>query len=81
MSKLLEQVIEILWERPECAREAAAKMLVDFLFGKEVKLEELDPETRAAVEEGLAQADRGEFVPDEEMEAFFAGFGAKCPPR
>jgi predicted transcriptional regulator len=81
MSKLLEQVIEILRERPEYEQEAAAKMLVDFLFGKEVKLEELDPETRAAVEEGLAQADRGEFVPEEEMEAFFAQFEAKWPPR
>ena len=81
MSKLLEQVIEILRERPEYEQEAAAKMLVDLLFGEEVKLEELDPETRAAVEEGLAQADRGEFVPEDEMEAFFAQFEAKCPPR
>jgi predicted transcriptional regulator len=81
MSKLLEQVIEILRERPEYEQEAAAKMLVDLLFGEEVKLEELDPETRAAVEQGLAQADRGEFVPEEEMKAFFAQFEAKCPPR
>ena len=30
---------------------------------------------RAAVREGLAQADRGEFVPDEEMEAFWKRHG------
>jgi predicted transcriptional regulator len=28
---------------------------------------------RTAVAEGVAQADRGEFVPDEEMDAFFDG--------
>ena len=28
----------------------------------------------ARLREGLAQADRGEFVPDEEMEAFFARY-------
>ncbi len=33
----------------------------------------LSAEERAAVEEGLAQADRGEFVSDEEMNAFFDG--------
>ncbi len=27
------------------------------------------------IQEGLAQTDRGEFVPDEEMEAFFAQYG------
>jgi predicted transcriptional regulator len=30
-------------------------------------LEELDPQTQAAIEEGLAQADRGEGQPWEEM--------------
>jgi predicted transcriptional regulator len=32
---------------------------------------------RAAVEEGLAQAERGEFVPDEEVEAFWKRVGAR----
>lgn len=27
------------------------------------------------IQEGLAQAKRGEFVPDDEMEAFFANYG------
>jgi predicted transcriptional regulator len=36
----------------------------------------LDDETRTAVREGKAQADRGEFVPDEEMAAFFKRNGA-----
>ena len=32
----------------------------------------LTPEERALVEEGLDQAKRGEFVPDAEMDAFWA---------
>ena len=40
-----------------------------------VDFEDLDPETRAAIEEGLAQADRGEGRPLEEVrEEFRARF-------
>jgi predicted transcriptional regulator len=31
----------------------------------------LDPETRAAIREGMEQARRGEFVPDEAIEALW----------
>ncbi len=35
------------------------------------RIAELDDETRAAIREGLDQARRGEFVPDEEIEALW----------
>jgi predicted transcriptional regulator len=35
----------------------------------------MDDEERAAVEEGLEQARRGEFVPDDEMKAFWKRLG------
>jgi predicted transcriptional regulator len=35
----------------------------------------LDEETRAAIREGLEQARRGEFVPDEEIEALWKRHG------
>jgi len=38
---------------------------------------ELDEETLAAVREGRAQARRGEFVGDEDMQAFFERHGVK----
>jgi predicted transcriptional regulator len=38
---------------------------------RQVALAELDEETLATVLEGLAQARRGEFVSDEDMQAFF----------
>jgi predicted transcriptional regulator len=37
----------------------------------------LDEETLAAVREGGAQAHRGEFARDEDMQAFFERHGAK----
>jgi predicted transcriptional regulator len=37
--------------------------------------EPLDEETRAAIREGLEQARRGEFVPEEEMDAFWKRHG------
>jgi predicted transcriptional regulator len=35
----------------------------------------MDDEERAAIEEGLEQARRGEFVPDDEMDAFWKRLG------
>lgn len=35
----------------------------------------LDDDTRAAIREGLEQARRGEFVPDEEIEALWKRYG------
>lgn len=37
----------------------------------------LDEETRAAIDEGRAQARRGEFVSEEDMQAFFERYGVK----
>ena len=37
----------------------------------------MSDEERTAVQEGLAEADRGEFVPDHEMEAFWRHHGVK----
>jgi predicted transcriptional regulator len=36
---------------------------------------DLDAETRAAIREGLAQAKRGEFVPDDEIQAVWKRYG------
>ena len=37
-------------------------------------LDDLEPEDRAAIEEGLAQADRGEFASDAEVDEAYARF-------
>jgi predicted transcriptional regulator len=75
MTKLLEQAIAAVRQLPEAEQDAAAEFLFDFA-AQRLPPEPLDPETRAAILEGLAQAKRGEFVSDEEMAAFFARRGA-----
>ena len=75
MTKMLEQAIAKVRQMPEADQDLAA----DFLFAlaqKPSEPEKLDAEARAAILEGLAQAERGEFVSDEEMAEFFRQRGA-----
>jgi predicted transcriptional regulator len=71
MTKLLEQAIEKIRGMPEADQDLAAEVLLSIVAKKDEPIP-LDAETRAAIRQGIEQADRGEFVSDEEMEAFFA---------
>ena len=64
MTKLLERAIEKIRELPAQDQDALANALLS-ITGEETAVVHLDDATRAAVEEGLAQAERGDFVPDE----------------
>jgi predicted transcriptional regulator len=64
MTKLLEQAIEKIRELPAKDQDALANALLS-ITGEETAVVHLDDETRVAIEEGLAQAERGNFVPDE----------------
>jgi hypothetical protein len=75
MTELLEQAIEIVKQLPESEQDLAADFLLTFVANRSPP-EPLDQQTRAAIQEGIAQADRREFVSDEEMTAFFARHGA-----
>jgi predicted transcriptional regulator len=75
MTRLLEEAIKRVRELPEADQDEAAEILLS-LASKRAQTVHLDDETRTAVREGKAQADRGEFVPDEEMAAFFKRNGA-----
>jgi predicted transcriptional regulator len=55
-------------ELAECARDIEARR---------TGIYEMNDEERAAVLEGLAQANRGEFASDEEVEAFWKRCGVK----
>jgi predicted transcriptional regulator len=74
MSKLLDEAIRKVRELPEAEQNEAAKMLLS-LASRRAGPIRLDEETRAAVQEGKAQARRGEFVTDEDMAAFFKRHG------
>ena len=71
MTKLLDQAIAKIRELPDSDQDEAAEILFA-LAAKRGEPVQLDDETRAAIREGLAEAERGEFVSDEEMKAFFA---------
>jgi predicted transcriptional regulator len=66
MTKLLEQAIARVRELPAEDQDALATALLA-LAGESTEVVHLDDETRAAVDEGLTQARRGEFVSDEEV--------------
>ena len=75
MTKLLEEAIEKIREMPDAEQDLAAEVLLS-IAAKRHEPEKLDAETRAAILEGLAQAERGEFVSDEDMADFFRQRGA-----
>lgn len=64
MTKLLEQAINKVRELPDEDQEAVAMVMLT-MAGADAPTIKLDDETRAAIREGVAQAERGEFVPDE----------------
>jgi hypothetical protein len=74
MTRLLEKAIEQVRELSAEDQDRAAHLLQEFLRG-EVEPVELDEETKAAIEEGLAQIERGEAISREEMDAFFRRLG------
>ena len=74
MTKLLEEAITIVRQLPEAVQDEVAEILLS-LASKRTEPVRLDETTRKAVREGKAQASRGEFVPDEEMAAFFTRHG------
>ena len=76
MTKMLEEAIKKVRELPEAEQNEAAEMLLS-VAAKNDEPVHLDDETRAAVQEGLEQAERGEFVSDEDMAAFFRRHGVK----
>ena len=63
-TKLLEKAIDKVRELPEDEQEAVAAVMLQ-MAGADAPVVHLDDDTRAAVREGNAQAERGEFVPDE----------------
>jgi predicted transcriptional regulator len=76
MTKMLDEAIEKVRELPDAVQDDAAQILFS-LAAKQGAPVELDEETLAAVREARAQARRGEFVSDEDMQAFFRRHGVR----
>jgi predicted transcriptional regulator len=75
----ISKVADVL-ERAKDWPEDDQAVLAEFVRGIEAHRQEgvyvMTPDERAAVERGLAQANRGEFATDEEMKSLRARFGA-----
>ena len=76
MTRMLDEAIKKVRELPDSVQDDAAEMLFS-VAAKQGEPVKLDEETRAAVREGRAQARRGEFVSEEDMQAFFERHGMK----
>jgi hypothetical protein len=63
-TKLLEKAIVTVRELPEEEQEAVAAVMLR-MAGAEAPVVHLDDETRAAIREGVGQAERGDFISDE----------------
>ena len=74
MTKLLDQAIAKARALPEEEQDALARTILALAEGDATAFP-IDDETRAAILEGLAQAERGEFVPDEDIEALWKRHG------
>jgi len=73
MTKLLEKAIERVRELSAEDQDAVAVAVLS--MAEETPVVALDDETRTAIREGLEQARRGEFVPDEEIDALWKRHG------
>lgn len=74
MTNLLEQAVEALRKLPSTAQDAYARALLEALRS-EGGVYRLSEDERSAIEASKAQARRGEFVPDAEIEAFWRDLG------
>ncbi len=74
MTKLLDQAVAKVRELPLDEQDALAAPLLSFASSGQTEIP-VDEGTLVAIREGLAQADRGEFVPDHEIEALWRRHG------
>jgi hypothetical protein len=73
MTKLLEQALEVVRRLPDASQDEIAHVMLQLASG-ESEPEPIDPAHLSDVLEGLAQARRGEFATDAEVEAAFRCF-------
>ena len=75
MTKLLDQAIAKARTLPAEDQDTLGAVLLAMADETLAGIAPLDDETRAAAREGLEQARRGEFVPDEEIQALWKRHG------
>ena len=75
MTKILDQAIAKAQALSEEDQEALGAVMLSLAEGGPAAVADNDDETCAAIREGLAQANRGEFMPDDEIQALWKRYG------
>ena len=75
MNKIPESILDRIADWPEAAQDELMQAIVD-IEAKHTGVYRLSDDERAAVREGLVQAARGEFVPDDVVTAYFNKYRA-----
>jgi hypothetical protein len=70
MTKMMKEAIDALQELPEERQELVARAILNYASHDGEEVYRLSDEERRAVRIGLAQAERGEFVSDADLQAF-----------
>ena len=73
MTKLLEKAIKKVKKLSAADQDTVAVAVLS--MAQETPIVALDEETRVAIREGLREARRGEFVPNEEIETLWKRHG------
>lgn len=75
MSKLLQEAIQKLAQLPKGRQDELARILID-VAASDLHPYQLNDDERAGIDEAIAQADRGEFASDADVEALWNRFAA-----
>jgi predicted transcriptional regulator len=70
MNKIVESILDRIADWPEEAQAELMQAVIDIEV-KHLGVYRLSDDERTAVREGLAQAERGEFVPDDVVAEYF----------
>jgi hypothetical protein len=74
MTKLLDMAIEAAKDLPAELQDEVAGILLSFM-DRDQEVYQLTPEEEADLNEGLREAERGEFASDEDVRAMWAKYG------
>jgi predicted transcriptional regulator len=74
MTKMMKEAIAVLHELPEERQETIARAIIDYASHDEGVYHLTDDE-RAEVRAGLAEIERGEIAPDDEVRAVYKRIG------
>ena len=75
MTHLLDQAFEVARALPERTQDEIARLILETARGKEAVIA-LSDEEDASFDASIAEEERGEFVNDDDLRAFWAKIGA-----